>query len=45
MNLAQAAGTEAAALFPEDELRFGIHGGAVETSLMVHAWMGGWVDG
>ncbi|CAK0908746.1 unnamed protein product [Prorocentrum cordatum] len=38
MNLAQgmAPGGSVAALFPEDEVRYGIHGGALETSLMLH---------
>ena len=29
-------GSEVEAAFPEDEVRYGIHGGAVETSLMLH---------
>jgi creatinine amidohydrolase len=36
VNVAWQAVTNAADLFPADELRFGIHGGAVETSLMLH---------
>ena len=38
MNLAQGMhpGSSAAELFPEDEVRYGIHGGALETSLMMH---------
>ena len=38
MNLAQgmSPGCAAASLFPEDEVRYGIHGGALETSLMMH---------
>jgi len=38
MNLAQGLSSDGdvAALFPEEEVRFGIHGGALETSLMLH---------
>ena len=38
MNLAEGmvAGSPAAALFPPDEVRYGLHGGALETSLMLH---------
>ena len=38
MNLAQGMnpGSPTADLFPEDEVRYGIHGGALETSLMMH---------
>ena len=38
MNLAQGCmpGSPSAALFPDDEVRYGIHGGALETSLMLH---------
>ena len=38
MNLAQgvAPGGPCADMFPEDEARYGIHGGALETSLMLH---------
>lgn len=38
MNLADgmSPGTSTAELFPPDEVRYGIHGGALETSLMLH---------
>ena len=38
MNLAQGCmpGSPSAELFPDDEVRYGIHGGALETSLMLH---------
>ena len=38
MNLAQGMtpGSATASLFPDEEVRYGIHGGAVETSLMLH---------
>ena len=38
MNLAQGMppGTPTADLFPQDEVRYGIPGGALETSLMMH---------
>ena len=38
MNLSQGMtpGTPCASLFPEEEVRYGIHGGALETSLMMH---------
>ena len=38
MNLAQGCmpGSPSAELFPGDEVRYGIHGGALETSLMLH---------
>ena len=38
MNLAQGMtpGSEISAMFPEDEVRYGIHGGAIETSIMLH---------
>ena len=35
MNIA-CLGSPSADLFPEDEVRYGIHGGALETSLMLH---------
>lgn len=36
MNLSQGFTPEVAGLFSSDEARYGIHGGAVETSLMMH---------
>ncbi|EOD32705.1 hypothetical protein EMIHUDRAFT_455985 [Emiliania huxleyi CCMP1516] len=38
MNLgaSMAPGSACANLFPEDEMRYGLHGGALETSLMLH---------
>ena len=36
LNLAMDVDGCAASLFPEDELRFGIHGGGLETSVMMH---------
>ena len=38
MNLADGMmpGTPSAELFPPDEVRYGLHGGALETSLMMH---------
>lgn len=36
LNLALDVDGCAASLFPEDELRFGIHGGGLETSVMMH---------
>lgn len=37
MNLAQGGTSESiTSLFPADEMRYGIHGGAVETSIMLH---------
>lgn len=37
MNLAQGGNSDAvSSLFPADEMRYGIHGGAVETSVMLH---------
>lgn len=38
MNLSEgmSSASDCSSLFPEDEVRYGLHGGAMETSLMLH---------